>query len=60
MGIWSSDDIALAEDQMINSARYVDNSFRYELLDGYSHWVPIDAPDDTGALILDFIRTEHP
>ena len=57
MGIWSSDDVALAEDQMINSARYVDNSFRYERLDGYSHWIPLDAPDDTGALILDFIRT---
>jgi pimeloyl-ACP methyl ester carboxylesterase len=60
MGIWSSDDFALVEDQMINSARYVDNSFRYERLEGYSHWVPVDAPADIGALILDFIRTELP
>ena len=60
MGIWSEHDMALAEDQMVNSANYVDNNFRYERLDGYSHWVPIDAPDEVSALILDFIGNDQP
>ena len=53
-GIWSTDDVALAEDQMIGSAAYVDAPWRYERLDGISHWVPVDAPEELSRLILDF------
>jgi len=53
-GIWSSEDVALAEDQMIGSAALVDAPWRYERLEGISHWVPLDAPDRLSALILDF------
>ena len=55
-GIWSSDDVALAEDQMIGSAAFVDAPWRYERLDGISHWVPVDAPDELSELILNFYK----
>lgn len=55
-GIWSTDDVALAEDQMINSAEYVDAQWRYERLEGVSHWVPVDAPGTLGRLLVDFFE----
>ena len=55
MGVWSAEDLALAEDQMINSAHYVDKTFRYERLDGCGHWIPLDMPETATALLLDFI-----
>ncbi|MEH6567775.1 MAG: alpha/beta hydrolase [Halioglobus sp.] len=58
MGVWSSQDLALAEDQMINSAQHVDNTFRYERLDGCSHWIPLDRPETTIALLLDFLTKQ--
>ena len=54
MGVWSDRDVALSEDQMINSARYVDAPFRYERLARVGHWTPLDAPDRVSALLLDF------
>lgn len=53
-GIWSTDDVALAEDQMINSASFVDATWQYERLKGVSHWVPVDAPDALSELILKY------
>jgi len=58
-GIWSTEDVALAEDQMIGSAAYVDAPWRYERMEGISHWVPVDAPEELSGLILDFIK-QHP
>ena len=58
MGVWSSEDLALAEDQMVNSARYVDSTFRYERLDGCGHWIPLDRPETITALLLDFLAEQ--
>lgn len=55
LGIWSSRDFALAESQMLNSAQYVDATWRYERLDGCSHWIPLEAPGELSGLILEFI-----
>jgi len=55
-GIWSTDDVALAEDQMIGSAEYVDAQWRYERIKDVSHWVPVDASDTLSNLILDFFK----
>lgn len=51
-GIWSTDDVALAEDQMIGSAAFVDAPWRYERLEEISHWVPIDAPQALSDMLL--------
>ncbi|MGW8265426.1 MAG: alpha/beta fold hydrolase [Longimicrobiales bacterium] len=53
-GIWSTGDVALAEDQMIGSAAYVDASWQYERLEDISHWVPVDAPDTLSNLIISY------
>ncbi len=55
MGVWSDGDEALTEAQMKNSAAHVAGDFRYERIDGISHWIPTAAPDRLNALILDFI-----
>lgn len=55
MGVWSDGDDALTEAQMKNSADHVVGGFRYERIDGISHWIPTAAPDQLNALILDFI-----
>jgi len=55
MGVWSADDFALDEEQMLNSAQHVQGSFRYERLDGCGHWIPLDEPETTETLLLEFI-----
>ena len=52
LGIWSSRDFALAESQMTRSEQFVDSSWRYERLEGPSHWVPLEVPGELSQLIL--------
>jgi len=55
MGVWSSGDMALLEEQMTASAKYCANSFRYERLEGPGHWMQWEAPDPVNRLLLDFL-----
>ncbi|HVE95124.1 MAG TPA: alpha/beta hydrolase [Acidimicrobiales bacterium] len=55
MGVWSDQDGALGEAQMAGSAKYVAGEFRFERLDGVSHWIPTSAADRLNALLLDFL-----
>jgi pimeloyl-ACP methyl ester carboxylesterase len=55
MGIWSSGDPALTEEQMTSSARYVAGPWRYERLEGPGHWVQLEAPGEINRLLLDFL-----
>ena len=55
MGVWSSRDMALAEDQMINSEKYVESSWRYERIDKCGHWIPLEVPEILSVLLLDFL-----
>lgn len=56
MGVWSTDDMALTEEQMTGSAAHCAAGFRYERIEGAGHWIPLDAPDALNALLLDFLR----
>ena len=56
LGVWSSGDIALAKKQMVISGEYVDAPWRYEEIEGASHWLQLDAPDKVNALLLDYLR----
>ncbi|MFZ5670764.1 MAG: alpha/beta fold hydrolase [Pseudomonadota bacterium] len=60
MGLWGSGDVALAEDQMANSRRYVDAPFEHRRLEGVGHWLPLDAPEATSRLILAFLERHAP
>jgi pimeloyl-ACP methyl ester carboxylesterase len=54
LGVWSTGDLFLSEEQMVGSAAFVDGPWRYERLPG-RHWIPADAPDQLSALLLDFL-----
>ena len=56
LGMWSTGDIALTEQQMKNSDRYVDGPWRYERLDGPGHWMQVEAADTVNELLLGFLR----
>jgi pimeloyl-ACP methyl ester carboxylesterase len=55
LGVWSPRDLALAEDQMTGSQRFVEAVFRYERIEGVSHWIPLDAPERLASLVLDWV-----
>jgi pimeloyl-ACP methyl ester carboxylesterase len=55
MGLWSTGDPALTEEQMTGSTAYVAGPWRYERLDGVGHWMPVEAPEAVNALLLDFL-----
>jgi pimeloyl-ACP methyl ester carboxylesterase len=56
MGVWSTDDFALAEAQMTGSQRFVTGPWHYRRLEGVSHWVPVHAPQALNRLLVDFLR----
>jgi pimeloyl-ACP methyl ester carboxylesterase len=55
MGVWSSGDFALTEEQMTGSASHVSGTWRYERLDGPGHWMPVESPDEVNRLLIDFL-----
>jgi pimeloyl-ACP methyl ester carboxylesterase len=55
MGVWSSGDFALTEEQMTGSSKYVTDTFRYERIDGPGHWMQWEAPERVTALLTDFL-----
>ncbi|WP_059017003.1 alpha/beta hydrolase [Mycobacterium sp. M26] len=55
LGVWSSDDFAVLEPQMTQSAEYVSGPWRYERLEGVGHWIPLEAAQRCSELLLDFL-----
>ena len=58
MGVWSTGDLALTEAQMTGSEKYVEASFRYERIEGVSHWIPVDAPDALSTLLISWLEEQ--
>jgi pimeloyl-ACP methyl ester carboxylesterase len=54
LGIWSSGDFALTERQMTNSTSFCASGFEYLRLEGFGHWVPIEAPHELSHAVVDF------
>ncbi len=57
MGLWSTGDFALTEQQMTGSAPHCATSFRYERVKGPGHWLQLEAPDEVNELLIDFLPT---
>lgn len=57
LGIFSTGDLYLTEDAMLRSAEFVTGPWRYERIEGVSHWIPTDAPERFNHLVLDFLRS---
>lgn len=55
MGIWSSGDHALSERQMVNSRDYCVNGFEFVRLEGYGHWLALEAPELVASTISEFL-----
>ena len=55
MGVWSSGDEALTEEQMTGSQKFVEGPWRYERIDDIGHWIPLEAPERLNELLLDFL-----
>ena len=55
LGLWSSGDAFLLEDQMKDSGAHVDAPWRYERIDGAGHWMQLDAPDRVNELLVEFL-----
>jgi len=56
MGVFSTGDLYLTEDAMVRSAEFVKGPWRYERIEGISHWIPSEAPEQFNQLMLDFLR----
>ncbi|MDP8970452.1 MAG: alpha/beta hydrolase [Actinomycetota bacterium] len=56
LAAWSSRDHYLTEDRMIASQRFVAGQWRYERIEGASHWIPLDAPDRLNELLLEWLE----
>jgi pimeloyl-ACP methyl ester carboxylesterase len=60
LGIWSSRDHCLAEDQMTKSSRRMAAPWRYERIDGAAHWLPLEQPARVADLAIDWFRHSAP
>jgi pimeloyl-ACP methyl ester carboxylesterase len=56
LGIWSEADIALTEEQMTASQKFVQGSWRYERIEKVGHWIPLEAPERLNELLLEFFN----
>lgn len=57
MFTWSDGDTALCIDGAELTEEYVDAPYRFEVIEGVSHWIPDLAPDQMTELLLDHINT---
>lgn len=55
LGIWSTGDHYLDGARMQASGEFVAGQWRYEILQGASHWIPLDAPDRLNELLLEWL-----
>jgi pimeloyl-ACP methyl ester carboxylesterase len=56
LGLWSSGDNYLTEQRMLRSREHVVGRWRYERIEGASHWMQIDEPDRVNELLLEFLE----
>jgi pimeloyl-ACP methyl ester carboxylesterase len=58
MYIWSTEDIALGREAAEATREHVTGPYRFEVLEGVSHWVPEMAPDAVNSLLIDFLGSQ--
>ena len=55
--VWSTDDPAIGREAADACAAHVAGPYRFEVLEGVSHWIPEDAPEDLNRLLLDHLSS---
>lgn len=55
--VWSTEDAALGRRAAEETADHVDGPYRFEVLDGVSHWIPDEAPEQLHRLLMDHLSS---
>jgi pimeloyl-ACP methyl ester carboxylesterase len=55
--VWSTEDVAVGPEAAEATGDHVAGPYRFEVLEGVSHWVPEHAPDVLTALLLEHLAT---
>ncbi len=55
--VWSTGDAYVGETAARGAERYATGPYRFEVLDGISHWISEQAPEQLSALLLDHLAT---
>ena len=53
--VWSDHDLAISREAAEGCEQHVSGPFRFETLEGISHWIPEHAPDDLNRLLLEHL-----
>lgn len=54
--VYSTADMAIGPDAAKASGEWVDAPYRFEILDGTTHWIPEEAADQATSMLLEHIR----
>jgi len=57
MFVWSTEDPALGREGAEWTTEYVEGPYRFEVLEGVSHWIAEEAPDRLTQLLLEHLRS---
>ena len=55
--VWSTEDPALGREAAEWTAEHVEGPFRFEVLEGVSHWIAEEAPERLNALLLEHLAS---
>ena len=55
MYVWSTSDPALGREAADATAAFVEGPYRFEVLEGVSHWIAEETPDALNALLIDHL-----
>ncbi len=58
LGIWSTNDTLLSEDQMMDSEKYMEADWEYIRLENAGHWIPIEQAQQLFSLADEFFKKE--
>ena len=53
--VWSTGDVALGREGAVATTDHVDAPYRFEVLEGVSHWIPEEVPDVLNRLLLEHL-----
>ena len=57
MFVWSTNDPALGREGAEATGQYIEGPYRFEILEGISHWIPEQAADELNRLLLEHISS---
>lgn len=59
MFVWSTEDAALGREGAELTEKYVEGPYRFEVLEGVSHWIPEEAADRLNELLREHFTSPH-